>query len=225
MMRQTFLLLGFIFLCYHLFGQDSLKRNYQITITPGQFIFNDYSITAEKFFGRHTLGLTLGYRPSTKSGGEITGGTGMFGDYENQNMWNGLYDAVTIGLNSKYYFNKKNRFFGDVGLFYRNWWFENKYAKYDNIEGYRFDGLRTEQQHVYGLKLLIGYSTYLLKGNSNSIILDFYGGIGLRNKELWFKTYDGLVGETHYDFLDEKRNVFSIGPQAGFKIGFQRMKK
>lgn len=140
-------------------------------------------------------------------------------------MWNGLYEAVTIGLNSKYYFGKGRRFYGDFGLFYRNWWFENKYAKYDNVEGYRFDGFWTEEQNVYGMKLLAGYSTYILKGTSNSIIIDFYAGIGLRNKSLWFQTFDGLVNDTHCDFYNERRNHFSVEPQAGFKVGYQRMKK
>lgn len=224
-MRQSLLAISLIFLCFSLFGQDSQTRNYRVMITPSQFIFNDYSISAEKFFGRHTIGLTLGYKPSTKSSGEVSGGAGLFGAYEDQNMWNGLYDAVTIGLNSKYYFGKENRFYGDFCLFYRNWWFENKYARYDNVEGYRFDGLRTEEQNVYGLKLLIGYSTYILKRNRNSIVIDFYAGIGVRNKSLWFRTYEGLVYETYHDFYSERRNHFSVGPQAGFKIGYQRMKK
>jgi hypothetical protein len=224
-MRQAFLLVSFIFLGYHLLGQDNLNRNYQIMVTPSQFFFNDYSISAEKFFGRHTIGLTLGYRPSTKSGGEIHGGSGLYGIYEDQNMWNGLYQAATIGLISKYYFGKRDRSFVDVGLFYRNWWFEKKYARYENMEGYRFDGLRTEEQNVYGLKLMVGHSTYLLKGNSNSLIIDFYAGIGIRNKSLWFRTYDGMVDDTYYDFYNEKRSHLSVGPQAGIKIGYQRMKR
>lgn len=224
-MRQILLVVGFIFLCSHLFGQDIQKRNYRVMITPSQFIFNDYSISAEKFFGRHTIGLTLGYRPSTKSGGEIHGGSGTFGYYEDQNMWNDLYEAATIGLNSKYYFGKKNRYFTDFCLFYRNWWFENKYAKYDNIEGYRFDGLRTEEQNVYGLKLLLGYSTYIFKGNRNSIVMDFYAGIGFRNRDFSFKTFDGFVNDIHHDFFNESRSQLSVGPQGGLKIGYQRMKK
>lgn len=220
-MKQALLILGCILLSYNLIGQDTLKRNYRVLITPSQFVFNDYSIVVEKFFGRRSLGLTIGYKPSTKAGGEILGvGHGLFGVYEDQNMWNGLYNAATISLNSKYYFGKKSRFFGDVCLFYRNWWFENKYARYDNDEGYRFDGLRSEKQDVYGVKLLVGYSTFMIKRNINSMVIDFYVGIGLRNKSVWFKTLEGLVYETYHENFNEKRNSFSIGPQAGFKIGY-----
>lgn len=220
-MKQTLLILSFIFINTCLSGQDTLNRHYRILITPSQFIFNDYSISAEKFFKGRTIGITLGYKPSTKSGGEISGGHGLLGIYKDQNMWNGLYEAVTFGINSKYYFKRNKRFFGDLALFYRYWWFEKKYAKFDNVEGYRFDGLRTEQQNVVGMKLLAGYSTYILKGNKGSIIIDFYVGIGLRYKSLWFRTYDGFIYKTYHDFYSERSNHFSVGPQAGFKIGYK----
>lgn len=224
-MRKILQLLGLVLLCNASFGQDSLKGNYRIMVTPTQFIFNDYTLSVEKLMGRHTLGLSLGYKPSTKEGGEVKGGSGLFGYYEDQNMWNDLYNAATIGLNSKYYFGKKQKFFGELQLFYRNWWFDNKQAIYKNIEGYRFDGLRSEEQNVYGLKLMAGRSSRILKGDRNALALDFYAGIGLRYKTFWFKTAEGMVGDEYFGYRVDTGKRFNVGPQVGLKIGLERLKK
>lgn len=218
-------LLGLVLLCNASFGQDSMKGNYRIMVSPTQFIFNDYTLSVEKLMGRHTLGLSLGFRPYSKGEGEVKGINGLMGDYEYQNMWNGLYNAGTIGINSKYYLGKKQKFFGELQLFYRNWWFDNKQAVYDNIEGYRFDGLRSEEQNVYGLKLLAGRSSRLITGDRNALVLDFYAGIGIRYKTFWFKTDGGMVNDEYFGYRVDTGKRLNVGPQAGVKIGLERLKK
>lgn len=221
-MRKILQLLGLMLFCYASFGQDNRKGNYRVMVTPTQFIFNDYILSVEKWMGRHTLGLSLGYRPSTQDGGEVEGGSGLMGYYEHQNMWNELYNAGTIGLNSKYYFGESRKFFGELQLFYRNWWFDNKQAIYTNIEGYRFDGLRSEEQNVYGLKLMAGRSFRLIKGNRNALVVDIYAGIGVRYKTLWFETTEGMVGDKYFSYRVDTGHGINAGPQAGLKIGFER---
>lgn len=218
-------ILALVILCGVSFGQDRLKGNYRIMVNPTQFIFNDYNLQVEKRMGRHSLGLILGYRPAVKKGGEINGVVGMLGDYEYQNMWNGLYNAATIGLNSKYWLGKKQRNYGELQLFYRNWWFDNKNASFQNKEGYRFDGLRSEEQNVYGLKLMIGRSYRIIKGNRNAMVLDIYAGLGLRYKTLWFETTEGMVDDEYYGYRVDTGHRWNLGPQGGLKIGFERYKK
>jgi hypothetical protein len=74
----------------------------------------------------------LEFRPSTKNEWEITT-HGILGNYSFGNYFNPFYNAITIGLNSKYYFSKYNNLFIDGNIFYRFWWFDKKNCSYNNI--------------------------------------------------------------------------------------------
>ena len=159
------------------------------------------------------------YRPSTQKEGEIRGITGLGGSYSSQNFWNHLYEAVTIGLNSKYFLSEKRTFFLEANIFFRHWWFDNKYGKFDNVEGYRFDGLRTERQNVYGLKLYIGHSFSIKSEQKVKPIFDLYSGIGVRYKEYEFETYNGTVLDVYHNYKKDIGNYWTPTLHLGVKIG------
>ncbi len=126
-MKKTIItVFALVLYCTVSIGQDTCRNDYRIKTLPFQYIFNDYSFTFEKAINlRRTIGLTLGFRPSTKNEAEISS-WGLFGSYTLQNFWNPLYNALTVGLNSKCYFSKTNKMFIDGNLFYRLWWFDKK---------------------------------------------------------------------------------------------------
>jgi len=180
--------------CTNSNGQDTCRLNYRITTIPFQYLFNDYSFTFEKVYSnRRTLGLTLGFKPSTQNEGEITT-HGILGNYSFENYFNPFYNAITIGLNSKYYFSKYNNLFVDGNIFYGLWWFDKKNCSYNNIEDDVWSGIRTEKQNVYGLKLLLG-NTFQIRTNIKiKPIIDLYCGVGFRYKTCKFETFNGTFG-------------------------------
>ncbi|MES2734616.1 MAG: hypothetical protein V4714_22905 [Bacteroidota bacterium] len=201
------------------FGQDSTRTKYRITVTPTQFVLLDFPLSIERVFKRHTLGLTIAYRPSTKNSGEVHGGAGLAGGYKDQNFRNPMYDATTVGLNSKYYFNKKKHLFLDATVFYRYWWFDKKDCEYKNIEGYRFKGTRTERQQVVGFKLLFGRSFQPKTKSKIKPIIDLYCGMGMRYKTYVFETFDGTVSDAYYTYYKETGGGWLPSIQAGVKLG------
>ena len=200
-------------------GQES-DNGIRIVTTPFQFIFLDFPISIEKQFKRHAVGLTFSYRPDTKDEQEIDSKLGW--SYTHENFLNHLYQAATFGINYKYYYTKSSNFYLDTRLFYRHWWFDNKHASYQNVETARFDGLRTERQNVFGLKLLIG-KTFPIETNTRVYpVIDVYAGLGMRYKYTEFITQNGTVNDTYYEYLHEKDNYWpSILPSVhlGVRIG------
>jgi len=202
------------------FGQDSTRVKFKIMTQPTQFLSNDFPLIFEKVFKRSALGLTIAYRPSTQNSGKIKSyGYGLAGIYWYQNFTNDLYNAVTVGVNSKYFIVKKYNLFIEAHLFYRYWWFNNKYAEFDNMEGYRFKATRTERQNVYGLKILFGNSFQFKTKSKIKPIIDLYCGFGVRYKTWKFETFNGTIRDDYYTYKKETGNYWMPTLQGGLKIG------
>jgi hypothetical protein len=216
----TVILLGLY--CTNSNGQDTCRSNYRITTIPFQYLFNDYSFTFEKVYSnRRTLGLTLGFRPSTKNGGDLDFHTmGLMGYYQDQNFWNPLYNAITIGINSKHYFSKYNNRFIEGNIFYRLWWFDNKNCSYNNVEDESWSGIRTERQNVYGLKLLFGNSIIIRTKIKIKPIIDIYYGVGLRYKTCKFETFNGTFDKLLFlPYNLETKNYWAPSVHLGLRVG------
>jgi hypothetical protein len=190
----------------HSFCQDTTHVKYRITITPTQFIFLDFPVTIEKVFNRQTIGLTISYRPAPRNSGEIKGGTGGFGYYLDQGFRNQMYNAVTIGLLSKYYLSNFRKLYLEANPFYRYWWFDNKQCSYDNVEGYNFDATRSETINEYGFKLFFGKSVMFRSKGKIKPVLDAFIGAGIRYKEYVYETYNGTVNGVYYTYKKETGN-------------------
>lgn len=211
--------IAFIFSNVKAHAQSDTIESLRISTIPVQYFFLDFPFIIEKSYQRHTLGVLISYRPSTKSSGEIPGITGLGGEYIYQNYWNPLYNGVTAGFVSKYYLSEKRKSFLEADLFYRFWWFNNKDAIFDNVEGYRFEGTRTERQHIAGLKLLFGSSKKLPSKSRYQPFLDTYFGLGVRYKYYQFETYDGFVWDQYYDYKKDQGNLWLPSIHVGVRIG------
>jgi hypothetical protein len=212
------MLLSIQYLC----AQETKGITYRIMTVPTQYVFNEYNLAVERVFKRNTLGLEFGFRPSTQRSGEAqSGGRGMwFGDYSNQNFVNKLYNGVTFGVNSKYYLSSQNKRYIEAVVFYRYWWFNDKNCYYNNVEGYRFNGTRTESQNIFGIKLLFGRSFQLRTSFKLKPIMDLYCGVGVRYKSCVFETDNGTVGDMYYSYKQDLLQYWIPSIQGGIKLGF-----
>jgi hypothetical protein len=214
-----YLIITFSFL--HSYGQDSTRVEFSISTNTTQYFFLDFPLIFEKYYTRHTLGLLISYRPSTMNSGEVTSGKGpITGEYVFQNYHNYLYHAVTVGVNSKYFFSKKNNLYIDGQVFYRYWWFDNKEAVFENVEGgYTFDGLRTEKQNILGFKLLFGKSIQIVSRHKIRPIINMYVGTGLRYKKYRFETFNGFVNGNYYTYKEDVWSQWIPSLEFGMNIG------
>lgn len=230
---KTVLTLIFIILIQNFsLGQDTARVTFKIMTIPTQYIFHDFPLYFEKAIKRKAFGLTVSYRPSLKNSGEIHGGAGLAGYYIDQNFLNAMYNAITVGLNAKYFLHKRKNMFLEADFFYRYWWFNNKNCHYDNVEGYRFNATRTEKQDVYGLKFLFGNSFQSKAKSRNKLVLDLYCGVGLRFKTYVFETRNGTVNDIYYSYKKETGSTASpqgrimsgipVSPQGGIRLGIGR---
>ena len=175
---------------------------------PCQLAFRNLNLAVERNFGRRYHGLLLAYKPSTRSSGGTDGITGLFGDYELQNTWNWLYEGVSIGSTNKLFMHTGSCFV-QVDLLYRYWWFDHKWAAYGNVEGYRFDGLRSEEQRILALKLMSGWQWLvpLGDGKRKSFMIEWSGGVGVRHKTGVFITHQGLLWDQP---VTEARTTYAL---------------
>jgi hypothetical protein len=188
---------------------NKTQGKFRITVQPTQLIFGDIPVNVELIFKQFTVGATAGYRFTNKNfdlgGSEISG---YFLEPDRQ--------ALTFGLNSKYYFKTEGHWYVDAQLFYRLWWKEAQY--YNNIPTLPEYSFSSSRINVYGSKLLFGYSTALSDKGVLRPVLMVYGGVGLR----------GYVNVSKYTFKDAgqaeetiKSETSSIKPtvQMGLSIG------
>jgi hypothetical protein len=197
----------------------------ELSIKPSEIIFLNFETHIGIGSPKFQYGLLLSYRPSTQdSGVALKAGAGQsYG----QRCQNRLYTSYTIGLYDKFYVNKSMKFFIQNEVFYRDWFFNKKYAEYSNVEKTleEYKGLRTENINVYCLKALLGY-TVLFKAKQERKIkfyMDLFAGIGIRDQEGTYETYNGTVANVYYTYKKDKDHYVWVTPQFGINIGICRL--
>jgi hypothetical protein len=222
MKKITVLLILFCFSQKLIFAQDTCKATYRITTPALLDLAMYFSLTGEKVFVKKTIGITAGYKPSTQSSGEASFNTGPWAPYQRNNFANKLYSSLTIDIFSKFYFGKKNKSFLMPDVYYRLWWFDSKECSFSGTGGriknnydYSYDGTRTEQQQLIGLKVLYGRTYKINKHGSLRPIIEPYAGMGLFVKSYAFQTYNGTVNNIYYDYHKET----GIGLYPSFHLG------
>lgn len=174
----------------------------------------------------HRYGIFLAYRPSTQKAGLVNDiGAGSTGGYEISRVTDNLYNAYTTGFYYKTYAKKHPASFYEVDAFYRNWNFKHKYAEFNDAEGYRFKGDRSENVDVYGLKLLAG-QTFLLsrRDRKTKLYIDFYGGVGIRYQSEVYQTFNGTVDDVYYNYRKDMYHHLLPSLQGGIRIGLLKTK-
>lgn len=215
-MRGNLFIVTIFFYITILSGQS--QNIIEIGIKPSEFLLQNFETNFAIGNKNLRLGFYLSYRPSTQESGEVKAiGTGIAGTY-GQSFNNKFYTSYTLGIYQKTYIKKG--FFLEADLFYRNWSFKNKYVEFYNIEGYEFQGIRTENIDVFGLKLLIGKTLILSKKEKKvKPYIDVYIGGGIRRKTSTYKTFNGYINEVYYEYKKEHFTDWFPTPQVGVKLG------
>jgi hypothetical protein len=206
------LLLLFVF-------KSQSQRVIEFGIKPTEWAFRNFEAYAGTGTKNLRYGLILSFRPATKNSGTVpSGGSGMAGGYGHRYL-NRLYTSYTLGVYHKRYIGATKTGFIEADIFYRNWHFSHKQARFDE-DKYSFDGERTERINVYGLKLLAGQTFMLSKRAAGyNLYLDIYLGAGIRYQDGTYETFNGLVNEIYYDYKKEHISKLWPTPQFGIKVG------
>jgi hypothetical protein len=212
----------FLFLAFQNTFHAQAQRTLEVAVKPLEFALLNFEMNVAIGNERARYGVYFGYRPGTQESGAVTTvGHGAYGGYGSSNAFNRMYDSYTIGLYQKTYLLKKQKIYAELDVYYRNWSFKDKHASFENVEGYSFDGIRTEHIDVYGLKLVGGKTIYLTRKDKKiKPYIDVYVGLCFRHQEHTYETQDGTVNDTYYIY---KKDHFSYNyptPQAGLKLGF-----
>lgn len=200
--------------------QDSVPT-WRVSSEMLQLFFVNVNVAVERAVPYGCHGVILAFRPSLRAGGEVGGLQGQFGDYRNQNSWNWLYQSFTIGSTNTLWLGRDQREFLRIDALYRRWWFDDKVARYENDEGYRFDGFRTERQDVFALKVLYGPGLKRRwgKGKRTWLIIESYCGLGIRWSTARFRTHFGVVGDLNREAYAETFRSFEPSLHTGFRLG------
>jgi hypothetical protein len=193
----------------------------QISTNPVQYAFSGFNLRYGELKDRYRLGVDLTYRPSYCGGCWFNGRVhGLFGDYQFRNFANPNYSGLTFGLFFDR-FGKDNKRFFSAQPYFRYWWFNKKRLGFDNVEGYNFRGLRSEQQIVVGLRLMYGESYRLWLGSKTKGAIELSIGPGLFHQQTFFFTHVGFIGNNYrVDFQEKSEGILIpvVHVQANFTL-------
>lgn len=207
---QLFLFLG----CCSLLTLKCKSQDLQLSLSPSQLLFfRNTELVLSTSINKWRVGVLGAYTPARQKEGSIpSAGDGLFGGYGNPHfhkvfrLWSvGLYGQRELGKN----------FFAATELAFRNWNFKKKQVSYDNVEGYSFNGLRTDNIDVWIAKFFIGLELYADK----RFYMDVRMGFAVRNQNKTYLTHN----ETSPDEIlqRESSNYVWGTPQGDIRIGFK----
>jgi hypothetical protein len=201
-------------------GKDSISYHNYIEFKPFQLLFRELVLEYERPINQKWgYGLGLAYRFDRNHVPEFSGGsTGLFGDYQFQNMFNPHYKAFYFCISPKRYFNKHN--FLSLDIFYRYWWCDNKHIIFESRWS-NFDAIRTDKVSVYGLKILINSRQRLYKFTTNfESVITFYAGLGYRFRTYQYESLGGTIFNLPNIYKKENGQEHLPSIHLGLRLGF-----
>ena len=201
-------------------AQIDIEPGWRFSTNPTQYFFSGFNVSVERVQGRSLWGLDLSYRPAYCSGCEVKGASGLWGSYLLQNFWNHNYQAFTLSLYPKFYFQNLSGYFS-LQPYWRHWWFNRKPTDWDNIEGHSFSGVRSERQDVMGIRILFGSTSLKRKLGNSTFFIDASAGPGIFISQGRFRTYQGFVDGNSYPYHEEKRYSGMLSIHFRLQLGLQ----
>lgn len=216
---NVLILIFTLFFCTPIFAQE---KHLEISLKPIDVLYKDFTLYTGFGNDNYRVGVITGFRPSTQKDGEVINNiVGLGGSYHNSRHFNDLYNAYTIG----FYFKRllfNSPIFFESNYFYRHWYFHDKQASFDNVEGYRFNATRTESTKVHCIKLLLGKTFVRQTDKKLKPYIDIYAGVGLRTIRMNYQTYNGTVNDINHNYLEENISQNWITPHLSIKIGLTK---
>ena len=223
-MKWLFFLISFTFL----FDKTALsQRNsmgkYTLSTQPLQFLFKELPIVFQRNYKNASIGMLLAYRFDSK----LSRNPAPLVSYylEESRYAAPRYKAITIGLSGKYYLWKGEMKFIEGQIFYRNWWFRDRYYE-EIIKTQITYAIASYDAEVWGGKILVGETINFSKNKKSNFVLTYFLGIGLRQS--WYSErgiqshgstlFSSRSGYTEYN-SHVKTNI-TVSPQLGISIGY-----
>jgi hypothetical protein len=204
-------------------SQEATVDRFSLSTEVFQLGFRNLQLRGLQRTGRWDYGLHIGYRPRFGDRTTITEATGFFSGYAIAYHMNGIYQALTTGPILRYRTGKDRRGWFELELMYRYWWYDEQYVVFD---GWRtqFEGVRTEVQHVYAWKFLLGgtIATGLHTGPRTRMIVEIFGGIGSRQKEIRWTMHEGTLNGSAVAGKVGRESMHLPSFHWGCRIGLDR---
>ena len=208
-----------------LYGQENqdLKLGNGLYVLPTQLIFPELLLSYERFV-KDGLSVTfsLGYKLPVGKGDTLRPfGHGLMAIYEYQYMLNEFSNGLYLGVAPSFYSKTNKTLFFSPEIFYRHYWFEDKKLFFDNEQGMRYNAIRTERNHVLGLKLLVGGNSKIVVSPKKAIGFKLYAGLSTRYKFYKYTNVDNVLEDGHLIPFEVKQGT-AFWPAAlhlGLKIG------
>jgi hypothetical protein len=128
------------------------------------------------------------------------------------------YNAVALGINSKFFFKKTRRWYFDPQFYYRRWTDKNEFAN-DTLTN-----VYTKRVNHIGVKLLFGTRVPLSRKGTIRPVMTFYTGIGGR-----MVTNINTQESSHHGIPDpatrHTRKDYEPNLHLGFTLGVEWHKK
>jgi len=202
------------------FGQDATGFRHSFSTEVFQSAMRHFQVRGYRCGGRVSFGLHAGYRPTFGDRTNIREMVGLFSGHTLNNHFNGVYQAVTAGPIIRYHLGKDRRGFLEMELLYRHWWYHRRYVAFDGWSS-QFEGIRTERQNVYAVKLLWGgYSlTRLRVGPGGRVLFEGFGGIGWRWKDMAWTMHEGTLNGEDMVEVSGGRSWWLPSAHMGIRVG------
>lgn len=140
-------------------------------------------------------------------------------------MNNHLYKSIQTKCSFKYYLESTQKYYLETAFFQNTYWFNRKNASFNNIEGYSFNGLRSERLSEYGLQGLMGKLVFIGKNPQKYPYIDVFFGCTYTQIYYSFFTYNGMISsfalrKKNYMNQPENGKLGNISFPIGIKLGF-----
>ena len=206
----------------NLYGQTDNEKTIGngIYILPTQLVFPEVLLTYEHFVKDNlSYSLSLGYKIPVGRGDKIEPfGSGLFAVYEHQYMFNEYSNGVYLSFAPSIYKNENRKYFISPELFYRYYWFHDKKLSFDNGVTDRYNSIRSEQNHVFGIKILAGYNSMVSLSETSVLNFKLYAGLSTRIKVYNYENVDNILPDGNIIPFETEKGVYfwPVGIQLGF---------
>lgn len=203
------------------YSQGDSIHKFSVAAQPMQILFGEIPVSLSRNYLRHSFGLQLAYRIGGLS---LDNAVGYYIGYKNRYL-TAMSKAATIGLSSRYYTSSKRRGYWEAQIFFRRWWFRNKFYEAGHPKD-RYRNISSLDMEVWGAKILYGKTVYYKTKNRNDFFVNCYIGLGFRRywsieKGLKSEFYNGSGSWSRYfEFSEFNGDKILVSPQLGFSVGF-----
>ncbi|MES2730967.1 MAG: hypothetical protein V4714_04435 [Bacteroidota bacterium] len=201
---------------------DSTRPKNIVGLHLTQLLVREVQVSYERYLSPHySLEGMVGIRIPNDDANSATIG-GMFDPSINQSMpFFSFAKSYYAAAGIRYYFRGRRFFqpYVTANLFFRNNYYDNKII--DQLGDFynAYTVRQTQNQQIWGLKMLFGFRTVNLKVGNVVLALDTFVGLGVRNKAIESMIFEYERGRINHVYPEpEIKNENTIAPSVQFGV-------